>query len=175
MKKLALALTAAAAVVLGSAGVADASAYPPGGQNVTVLDNTVGLGEPVTVTAACTLGETVTFTLVDQTATATCEVAPVAGASVAAGQATGTVNAPTTAGTVTGSVTGSISGALGSFTVTVSAATTPTTPTTPTGGLPATGSDGTQTMTMVAGGILLAGLGMFGVATVRRRQDTAAA
>ncbi|MFK7917840.1 MAG: LPXTG cell wall anchor domain-containing protein [Ilumatobacter sp.] len=174
MKKLALAFTAAAAVVLGSAGVADA--YPPGGSSVVVEDDTISVGDPVTVTATCTLGESVTFTLQDQSATTTCEADATGGGSAVAGSATGTVNAPTTAGTFTGTITGSISGALGTFTVTVDGvAPTTAAPTTPVGGLPATGSDGTQTMTMVAGGILVAGLGMFGVATARRRQDAAAA
>lgn len=96
-------------------------------------------------------------------------------AAAVAGSATGTVNAPTTAGTHTGTVTGSISGALGAFTVVVEGATSTTAAPTATGSLPSTGSDGTRTMTAVAGRFLVVGLGMFGVATARRRQDTAAA
>ena len=178
IKKFALAVTAAAAVVLGSAGVADAGVYPPNGKTVTVQDSTVPPGGPVSVTTNCTVGETVTFVLEGSSDTETCTPSTDGGnnfTAAVAGTATGTVNAPTTPGTYIGTVTGSISGALGTFTVVVEGATATTAAPTSTGSLPATGSDGTSTMTLIAGGLLIVGLGMFGVATARRRQDTAAA
>lgn len=167
MKQFVLALTAAAAVLLGTVGVADA--YPPNGANVVVEPATVAPGASVKFTANCTVGETVTFSLGNRTTTAVC-VANTNGS--VGGTATGTVNAPTTPGIYTGTAGGSISGVLGAVTVTVSAS-TPTN-VAPTGALPATGSGGTSTMTIVAGGLLVVGLAMFGVATVRRRQATSA-
>lgn len=165
MKKFALALAAVAAMVLGFGGVANA--YPPGGTGVTTSSSTVGPGGQVTVTAKCTAGETVTFDLEGSTDTATCETGDAQ--SAIAGTATGTVTAPTAPGTYIGRVTGSVSGPLGEFTVTVEGSTaTPTA--TPAGGLPSTGSNGTSTMTFIAAGILVAGLGLFAVATLRRRQ-----
>lgn len=180
MKKFALALTAVAAVVLGSAGVADA--YPPGGTGVTVAnEGPVAPGGAVTVTVNCTSGETVTFMLVSSSDTAPCAASGSASNNAVAalpGTATGTVSAPTTPGTYVGTITGSISGALGTFTVTVDGATDDGgdgDTAASTGVLPVTGSDGTATMTMIAGGLLVVGLGMFGVATIRRRQYAAAA
>jgi LPXTG-motif cell wall-anchored protein len=158
MKKIALALAAVAAMILGFGAVANAGTYPPGGQSVTVSSPTVGPGGTVTVTVNCTPGETVTATLGSATATAAC--GPDATAVLS-------ISAPTTAGVFNGTVNGSVSGPLGSFTVTVQAAgTTP---------LPATGSDGTSTMTFLAAGLLVVGIGLFAVATIRRRRSPAAA
>lgn len=170
MKKIALTLAAVALVIFGVGGVAGAGTYPPGGPSVSVTPASVGPGGTVTVTANCTAGESVTISLEGQSASVPCETGDAQ--SSVAGIATGVVTAPTAPGTYTGSVTGTISGALGSFTVTVLAAAP--TPATPTGGLPSTGSGGTSTMTFVAAGLLVVGLGLFGVATVRRRQAPAA-
>ncbi|MFK7917841.1 MAG: LPXTG cell wall anchor domain-containing protein [Ilumatobacter sp.] len=181
MKKLALAFTAAAAVVLGSAGVADAYPTPP---PPVIDDVTPGAGEEVTVKVECMLEETVTMVFTStifpfgefrSSITEVCGPAPSSGSLVNAGEAVFTFNAPTEPGSYSATATGSISGALGVISFAVSGPATTDAPTTPVGGLPATGSDGTQTMTMVAGGILVAGLAMFGVATARRRQDAAAA
>ena len=177
MKKIALSLAAAGALVLGTAGAAEATAYPPNGQNVTVDNPQPAAGEDVNVTANCTLGEEVTFALGASRTTATCEALGAdVDTAVVGGTATGTVTAPTTAGAATGTVTGTVSGDLGSFQVVVQAQTdagggeTPT----PGGQLPATGSDGTSTMTLAAGGLLVTGLGMFAVASMRRRPTTVA-
>lgn len=177
MKKFALALTAAAAVILGSAGVVDA--YPPGGQQVVVSDTTIEPGETFTVTVECVPDETVTFIFGDIVLTQICRLVINAGnnlSDVANGTASATFTAPTEPGSYTGTATGSISGLLGSFSVVVEAETagTPGTPATPAGSLPATGSDGIGSTTMMAGGLLVVGLGMFGVASVRRRQTVAA-
>ena len=157
MKKFALALVAVAAMILGVGGVANA--YPLGGQSITISPSTVSPGGSVTVTANCTPGESVTIP---------CETDDTRPTN--AGIATGIVNAPTTVGSFDGTVTGTVSGPLGSFTVTVQ-----TSGTTPTSGLPTTGGDGTSTMTMIAVGLLVVGLGLFVVATVRRRQTPVAA
>lgn len=168
MKKFALALMASAAAIFGMGMVANA--YPPGGQSITISDDTPPAGSTFTVTAACTAGEDVTFTLGGSTDTESCS-ATTAGftlfATPAAGSATGTLTAPTTAGTFTGTASGTISGDLGTFAVTVAAQTAPT------DSLPATGSDGVGTTTWIAAGLLLAGLGLFGVASMRRRSATA--
>jgi LPXTG-motif cell wall-anchored protein len=169
MKKIALALAAVAAMILGLGGVANANpipipnVYPPVVPSVTVTPSTVGPGGTVTVTANCTPGETVTVTLESATASAPCGED---------GTVTLTISAPSAVGTYNGTVAGTVSGPLGSFAVTVLAA--GPTPTTPTGGLPSTGSDGTNTTTMIAAGLLVVGLGLFAVATVRRRQTPAA-
>lgn len=166
MKKFALALVAVAAMILGVGGVANA--YPLGGQSITISPSTVSPGGSVTVTANCTPGESVTITLESSSVTIPCETDDTRPTN--AGIATGIVNAPTTVGSFDGTVTGTVSGPLGSFTVTVQ-----TSGTTPTSGLPTTGGDGTSTMTMIAVGLLVVGLGLFVVATVRRRQTPVAA
>ena len=199
MKKLLISLAAAVALVLGFGVPAGASAYPPGGTSVTVDPASGSAGFSFDVTANCTPGETVTFTFQGATMTATCS----AGSdSDSGGTATATFTAPSDAGRYTGSVTGSVSDALGSFAVTVEAEETTTTAapttdapttdapttaapatdapttaapvTTPSGGLPATGSDGIGTTTGIAIGLLIMGLGLFAVATVRRSQPGAA-
>ena len=170
MKKIALTLAAISVIVLGFGSLASAGTYPPGGPSVSVAPASVGPGGTVSVTANCTAGESVTISLEGSSVSVPCETGD--GESSVAGIATGVVTAPASPGTYTGSVTGAISGSLGSFTVTVLAAAP--TPTTPTGGLPSTGSGGTSTMTFVAAGLLVVGLGLFGVATVRRRQAPAA-
>ncbi|MEM1335965.1 MAG: hypothetical protein AAGG08_21155 [Actinomycetota bacterium] len=178
MKKFALALMAAAAAVFGVGMVADA--YPPPVSSPTIDDPTAVDGQTVTIQIPCVPPETVTLTIVfDLTnatiATLTDECEPTAapgfallGSATATGVATFTVTAPSTVGGYTATATGSASGALGAVTFTVSAASTPT------GGLPATGSDGIGTTTWIAGSLLLVGLGLFAVATVRRRQPAAA-
>lgn len=175
MKKFALALMASAAIVFGFAG--SANAYPPGGGGTTVSDSTPAAGAPITFsTTQCTPGETVTFVFNGETKTATCVAGTAArgeASQTATGTASATFNAPAAAGSYTANISGSVSGALGSVAVTVAAQTTTTvapTPTVPPGGLPATGSDGVGATTGIAVGLLVVGLGLFAVATVRRRQ-----
>lgn len=160
MKKFASVVAAAAISLLALGTPAQASPYPPGGQQVTIDDAAPAAGGPVVVTAACTGDETVTITLGDQTATTTCED----------GTATVTINAPSTPGAITGVVLGATSGPLGEFEVTVAAQVPVTTPST---GLPATGSSGVGLTAGLAVGLLVVGLGLFVAATVRRRQPAA--
>ena len=70
--------------------------------------------------------------------------------------------APDAAGEYTGSATGSTTGALGNFSVQVTAPSTE---------LPATGSNGVSTMTIIALGLFAVGGGLFIVSQVRRRQS----
>ena len=181
MKKLLAAVSAVFAIVLGSAGIA--GAYPPGGDDVTVADPTVTAGAPVDVSADCTVGETVTFTLEGSSATDTCEASTDSEDTSGEGTSGVSLTAPTAPGTYTGTVTGSTSGDLGTFTVVVEGSTGSgggaTTggsgggTATPSGQLPATGSDSSGTITTIAIGLLVAGLGLFAVATIRRRQPVA--
>lgn len=179
MKKFALALMAASTAVFGFSIVADA--YPIPEELVTVDNAAPMTGEEVTATANCASGETVTFEIPGDSATATCS-AGAGGASLllvaaTSGTASAQLTMPSEAGTYTISATGSESGDLGSTTVVVAAQTAPATtapPTVPTSGLPATGSDGIGLTTGVALGLLVVGLGLFGVATLRRRQPSAA-
>lgn len=177
MKKFALTLMATAALVFSFGGVANA--YPPGANTVT--DSTPVAGAPVTFTTnVCTPPEIVTFVFNGESKTATCQAS--SGSSLQASQtgtgtASATFNAPTTAGSFAATITGSVSGSLGNISVTIAAQTATTvapTPTVPPGGLPATGSDGIGATTGIAIGLLVVGLGLFVVATVRRRQPLAA-
>lgn len=168
MKKFALALMASAAMVLGFGAVA--SAYPPGaGAPVITNGGALAPGAEFTVTAECQpVGAQVTFefqgvTLVVECVAATGSASLLGsflGTAPAAGTATATFTAPTAPGTYTGTYTGA---AVGTFSVTVAA------PVTPGGGLPATGSNGTSTMTIIAIGLFAVGAGLFGVSQVRRR------
>lgn len=165
MKKLALALMSTAAAVLGFGLAVDA--YPPGAGVVTATPASGAPGYSVTVKASCLPGETVTATLESESGMGTCGAAGTAsvlGLSTAGG-ATVVVATPTTAGTYTGNVTGSTTGFLGNFGVTVTAPPVPPT------GLPATGSSGISTMTILAIGLFAAGAGLFAVSQVRRRQS----
>ena len=156
MKKFALALLAAAAVLLGFAAPAAAQVYPPDGIDVSVTDPTPPPGGSFTVTVeGCTEGDTVTFTFNGETQTDV----------VSGGVASVTFTAPTTPGTYTGTAT--CGGVAGDFSVTVQAPAG--------GGLPATGADGIGATTTIAIGLLIVGLGLFAVATVRRRQTVTTA
>ena len=181
MKKLVAAVAAVFAIVLGSAGIASAS--PPGGDDVTVGDSTVTAGAPVDVSADCTVGETVTFTLDGSSDTSVCVASTDAEDTSGEGTSGVSLTAPTAPGTYTGTVSGSVSGDLGTFTVVVEGATGSGEGTTggsggggtatPSGQLPATGSDSSGAITTIAIGLLVAGLGLFAVATIRRRQPIA--
>lgn len=150
MKKVVLALMAALAAVFGLS--APVGAYPPDGSDVTVSDSNPVAGGSTAITANCTGDETVTVTLGSETATDTCTN----------GTATVTISVPSTPGTVTGTVVGSISGSIGSFSVSVAES-----------NLPSTGSNSSSSIIWIAAGLFIAGLGVFGVANVRRREDAA--
>lgn len=172
MKKFALALMASAAMILGFSAMV--SAYPPGSPPPTVSDPTPAPGSTFTVEVGCSpVGASVNFTLNSvppQTVTVTCVArsGALAGGSMLVatptpGVARATFTAPTTPGTYTVSYDGA---AVGSVTVTVESATTPG------GGLPAAGSNGTSTMTIVAIGLFAVGACLFGVSQFRRRSAT---
>lgn len=149
-------ITALAGALLISGGVADA--YPPDEPEVTIDDPTPEPGGPVVVTVdGCEPGETVTFTLGDSTATTVCD---------ADGTATGVVDAPDSSGTYQGTAL-LASGASLPFQVVVASQVVPQ-PTTPVT-LPSTGSESNQILPLAVG-LLLAGAGLLGVASLRRRR-----
>lgn len=149
-------ITVAAGALVLSGGVAEA--YPPDEPEVTVDDPTPDPGGPVVVTVdGCEPGETVTFTLGDATDTATCGDD---------GTATGELDAPESAGTYQGTAL-LASGASLPFQVVVESQVVPQ-PTTPVT-LPSTGSESGQ-MIPLAVGLSLAGAGLLGVASLRRRR-----
>jgi LPXTG-motif cell wall-anchored protein len=153
VKKVALSIVALAAVLFGLVAPAAASPqYPPSGLEVTVTDPTPSPGGTFSVTATgCAEGDTVTFSFNGETQTAV----------VSGGSATVSFTAPTTPGSYTGTVT--CSGVAGDFGIVVPSSG---------GTLPATGSDGIAGTTVIAIGLLGVGLGLFAVATFRRRQTT---
>jgi len=165
MKKFTIALMAVLGLVFGPAAVANA--YPPSGALITVSNATPQPGDSIQISVDCgdgsDSGDTVTVNLGDSSATGTC----------VNGSATVTIAVPTAEGTINGEVLNADGENVGTFTVTVAAA-APVTQPNPSGQLPATGSDGIGTTTMIALGLLIAGLALFAVATVRRRQPIAA-
>lgn len=170
MKKLVLALSAIVALLLGGAGIANA--YPPSGALITVSNANPAQGEDITVTVDCGDGsddsDSITVNLDDESETASCND----------GSAAVTIEAPETPGTFDGEVLNGSGDRVGGFTITVVAPSggspTPDNPTTPSGGLPATGSNSSGTITTIAIGLLVVGLGLFAVATIRRRQPITA-
>ena len=180
MKKLALAMIAASAMLFGFGAVASAQlGYTP---SLTI--GTPSPGGPFAATYTnCVNGETITFTQPQST--------PASISVVCAGNSA-TANftaAPTATGTFVITASGTISGVLTqSFSI---AGTTPSTlpatggtdggagggpgPVVPPGtGLPATGSNGIGSVTTIALGLLTVGFGLFVVAQLRRRQPSLA-
>lgn len=150
MKKILIALTAMAAV-LGFGQMANAATYPPGADAPAISPATPAEGADFEVTVACSPdGDNVAFVFNGATTNVTCT----------GGEATAVLGAPGTAGDYDGTYSGA---GAGSFSVTVTA------PVTPPGGLPATGTDSTSTMTVLAIGLFAVGAGLFGVSQVRRR------
>ncbi len=158
MKKILLAMAATAVAVLGfgqMAHAADGATYPPGATAPVIAPASPAPGATFTVTVDCAPdGAAVAVVFNGATTNANCT----------GGKATVSLTAPATAGDYPGTYTGA---GAGSFTVTVAA------PATPPGGLPATGSNGTSTMTIIALGLFAVGAGLFGVSQVRRRSVTA--
>lgn len=188
MRKLAAALAVAAVPVLGMG--ASALAYPPGAGTLFLSSSNVAPGEVFTATlAGCTTGETVTFSIGDddgdddalQAATATCDDT---------GNASASLTAPSETGSYTVSAVGGTSGVSAAGTLTVSAtgdddgddgtggddddgddgagAGAGGGTGTGSGTLPATGSESAP-IAQIAGGTLIAGLGLGAVAWRRRR------
>jgi LPXTG-motif cell wall-anchored protein len=165
MRKLAALVALAAAPVLMT--TAAASAYPPGAPTLTLSPSTVAPGGAFGATfTGCALGDTVTVSIEGgASASATCSGT---GGGTARGimqeggpSASVMLNAPTVPGTYT--VTATAPGASATATLTVTAA-APAGPS-----LPTTGSDTSIPITQVAIGVLLAGLGLVGVAWYRRK------
>lgn len=197
MKKFALALMSAAALVFGFGVVANAQYGTTG--DATATPANPGAGEPFLMTLdGCQVGETVSFVLTFEgttidTATATCLPAPSGtplGSIIgllAQAPATGSASAELTLGTEPGTyiatATGQTSGVTSSLTFVIegtagggtdNGGTTGGATTDGTTALPATGSDGIATTTGIAIGLLVVGLGLFAVAQIRRRQTTLA-
>jgi len=179
MKKFALALMAASALVFGFGAVAQAQ-YDA--DSVVPSDSTPTPGQQITLTVAgCAPGEIITFTINGSVvATATCVVAARAtendetsAALVIRTAAVASFAAPLTPGAYTVLATGN-RGFVASVAILVSGPTATSVVTVPGGGLPPTGSSGTDSMTSMAIGLLVVGLGLFVVAQVRRRQPSPA-
>jgi hypothetical protein len=165
MKKFALAVMAASAVVFGS-GLPAQAQTPSYSTSVTV--GPVTSGGPYTVDYVnCVPGETITFSQPESTPTSVTAVCPGEGT---VGTATASfANAPTAPGDYTVTATGTQSPTrTTTFSLAGAGVTVPAT--VPEAGLPATGSDGVGATTGVALGLLAVGLGLFVVAQIRRRQ-----
>ncbi len=150
LKQLTAALFISGAAVLAGGGVTHAD-YPPGSGIVTPSDSTPDAGTTFTVTAtACQVGETVTFSFQSVTTPVICSASNVATASFAA---------PATGGAFNGTAVYGTTGGTLNFTVNVAAP----------GGLPATGSSGSNTTMTIAAVLLASGIGIFLVAQRRRK------
>lgn len=150
LKRLTTALMISAAALLAGGAAAQAD-YPPGSGTVTVSDSSPDAGTSFTVTATnCQPGEIVTFSFQGATKTATCSASKTAAASFAA---------PATGGVFNGTASYGTSGGTLSFSVNVAAP----------GGLPATGSSGSNSTMMIAAVLVASGIGMFLVAQRRRK------
>lgn len=174
MKKLALGLVVAAVAIFGSGVAAQASTYPPSG-TVEAPPQVVPGGIFTATITGCAPPEVITFVFQGESKTAICVEAAAkksgfASLMVATGTGTASVtfNAPTTPGNYVVTATGS-AGFRGSTTTSVVAA-----PATPVGGLPATGTDGISTITMMAIGFFAVGGGLLVVSQMRRRQIVSA-
>jgi hypothetical protein len=171
MKKFALAVTAASALLLGLGMPAHAQTPTPS-YSTSVTVGPVTSGGPYTVTYVnCVPGETITFSQPESTPTSVSAVCPGEGTL---GTATASfASAPTAPGDYTVTAAGTQSPVRTiTFSLSPTGVTVPAT--VPGGGLPATGSDGFGTTTPIAIGFLVVGLGFLVVAQIRRRQPSAA-
>lgn len=175
MKKFSLIAAAAVASLIGF-GTASAADYPPTGDAKPASSTVAPGGNVVVNITGCQSdapAEALTATLGTSTAAATCKAAGAALGGAAlnrTGTASFTLKAPTAAGTYTGTVLGN-QGFSQSFQIQVVGTTPPTNGGGTPGGLPATGSNGVSTMTIIALGLFGVGAGLFGVSQVRRRQS----
>lgn len=148
-KRVVAALTLLGAVTI--AGGTVTHAYPPGSGVVTTSDPTPDPGQTFTATATnCQTGEAVTFSFQGATVVSTCS---------ASNTATASFSAPTTGGAFNGTAAYGTSGGTLSFTVNVVVA----------GGLPLTGSSGSNSTMTIAAVLLASGIGIFLVAQRRRK------
>ena len=157
MRRLAACMMLAAALVLGSSAAAAAQQqpYPPPTGTLVLSQSSVAPGGSFTATLnGCTDSEAVNFTVAGDSATATCDD----------GVATATLRAPSEADT---------------YTVTATSPTVSATATLAVVGpddddeLPQAGSN-TTPIVQLGLGVLVAGLGLVGVAWYRRRSSAAA-
>jgi LPXTG-motif cell wall-anchored protein len=157
MRKIAVLVMAGIGLILGTGAVAGADPYPVDDESLVLSSSTVAPGGTFSVTLnGCTDGEEVVFTVSGDSDTATC----------VGGSATGTLTAPTAPGTYT--VTATSPTASATATLTVVAADDDDDDGDDGDELPATGSDSAP-IAQLAGGALLAGIGLVGVAWYRRR------
>ena len=152
---IALAIVGMGAFGVDSVAGAQPSDYPPAAATVVISNTNPPAGGTITVTVNnCQAGENVTISLPPQ--------APVTVVCGAGGTVVASLTAPFAPGTYPGTVFLASSGTTLSFTITVSPISG--------GGLPATGSDGTQSGVWMGLGLLALGASLFGVSRVRRRQ-----
>jgi hypothetical protein len=152
MKKIIFSLVALVAGLFGTG--ATSTAHLPVGGVVTARPAVVAAGGEVTVSATCTVGETVTASLLRATSSAVCGAESAVEIMIAA---------PVAAGFFEGPVSGSNNGEIGSFTVTVSVAGTQP------GIFPTPGTNGSTAMTLAVG-VFVVGTGLFGLSRLRRRK-----
>jgi LPXTG-motif cell wall-anchored protein len=160
MRKLAACIVVAASPLLGSTAFAQGAPYPPPAVSLFLAPSTLGAGRSFTATFnGCSTGEAIRFTLMSDSDSATC----------ANSAAAVTLTAPTAPGTYTVTATSTVSSASASLTVLAPSkgSTTPVHPT-----IPGTGTDSAP-IALIAGGVLLAGIGLAAVAWYRRRSPVA--
>jgi LPXTG-motif cell wall-anchored protein len=169
LKRIGLALAVVGIGVFGVDAAASAQ-YPPAAAIAVVSNQTPPPNASFTVTVRnCEAGESVRFSLPTVApVTVTC-VPPVQSLTSAAAltegaTATATLVAPAQAGPYNGTAELLTSEITLPFSITVTAVTAPG------GGLPATGSDGTQSFVWYGLGLFAVGAGLVAVAQVRRRQ-----
>jgi hypothetical protein len=174
MKKFALSLVIAAVAIFGSGVAAHASTYPPLVGTVSAPLEVLPGGIFTVAITGCASGEVTTSVFEGESKTAICvEAASKNGfaalvVATGTGTASTTFKAPSAPGNYVITVIGD-AGFRGSTSTSVAAA-----PATPVGGLPATGTDGISTITMMAIGFFAVGGGLLVVSQLRRRQIVAA-
>jgi LPXTG-motif cell wall-anchored protein len=169
LKRIGLALAVVGIGVFGVDAVASAQ-YPPAAAIVTLSNQTPPPGGSITVVVRnCQAGEPVRFNVPTRVpVTVTC-LAPAAGLTSSAALTEGTTAtanliAPDAAGPYNGTAELLTSQATLPFTLTVTVVTAPG------GGLPATGTDSTQSVVWYGLGLFAVGAGLVAVSQVRRRQ-----
>jgi LPXTG-motif cell wall-anchored protein len=169
LKRIGLALAVVGIGVFGVDAAASAQ-YPPAAATITQSTQTPAAGGSFTVTVRnCQADEDVRFNVPTRVPVTVKCLAPAAGLTSSAALtegATATANlvAPDAAGPYNGAAELLTSGVTLTFSITVTAVTAPE------GGLPATGSDGTQSFVWYGLGLFAVGAGLVSVAQVRRRQ-----